>query len=578
MKIISVKINNILSIQEAEIKFDESGLVLVKGWDHDSNRANGAGKTAIFNALCFGLYDKMPRKITTSEILRRGTKNGYVEVIISCSNEVYKVSRSRPKGVKFFCNDNEISITQDEWESKLGLNYNQFMMVGYCSQGSSSRFLSVNDADKKKFILQLLDLDSFTTAKKNSDEIIRNLLVLKDKIESETLSLKSKIEAYSENLLDANSAKQELAELHKRIKVQQDDLNDLLKIEKPDLSKYSSLEDDLINKKNNFINIKAKREVLHSQYRKLVSKDKPFISIEECASCGSILDTSKAIAAHEKESQIIKLEMVDIKSQIDQCDLDLAKEEQLNNLIVKLKNKKREESNDYDAAQNKVNQIRLNLQLLNQKANTLSIKIQQNEQLMNKINSLNEGLKDNAVKSSEYITKIELYETVASIYSPTGAQAYILDSIIELFNKSISEYISQVWDTATYELLSYREKQDGDISAKFSEKFTINGKDTSIGSLSGGEYRALSLCVDFALIDVVERQFGVYISPIILDEPFDGLDSDGRELIVGLLESLSRNRLIIVIDHSSETKSMFSNIISVEKRGGISSLSMQSMI
>ena len=159
------------------------------------------------------------------------------------------------------------------------------------------------------------------------------------------------------------------------------------------------------------------------------------------------------------------------------------------------------------------------------------------------------------------------------MYSPTGAQAYILDSVIESFNERVVEYVNLLWSNLTYELKSYRENVKGDVSAKFSEHLVMNGKAVSIGSLSGGEFRALSLCVDFALIDVMERQFGISMSPIILDEPFDGLDGSGRELIIELLETLAGKRQIIVIDHTSEIKSMFSKVITAELRGGISQIS-----
>ena len=68
MKIHSLEIHNILSIEQAAVTFGDSGLVLVEGFDYDSGRANGAGKSAIFNALSFALYDKVPRRVTKSEI------------------------------------------------------------------------------------------------------------------------------------------------------------------------------------------------------------------------------------------------------------------------------------------------------------------------------------------------------------------------------------------------------------------------------------------------------------------------------------------------------------------------------
>jgi DNA repair exonuclease SbcCD ATPase subunit len=47
MRILSVEIDNILSIEKASLSFDDNGLVLVEGWNYDTQRANGAGKTAM---------------------------------------------------------------------------------------------------------------------------------------------------------------------------------------------------------------------------------------------------------------------------------------------------------------------------------------------------------------------------------------------------------------------------------------------------------------------------------------------------------------------------------------------------
>ena len=70
----------------------------MEGWNFDADRANGCGKTAIFNALAFVLYDKIPRGITKSQILREGTKRGFVECDVSCGIHTYTFRRSRPSG------------------------------------------------------------------------------------------------------------------------------------------------------------------------------------------------------------------------------------------------------------------------------------------------------------------------------------------------------------------------------------------------------------------------------------------------------------------------------------------------
>ena len=80
----------------------------------------------------------------------------------------------------------------------------------------------------------------------------------------------------------------------------------------------------------------------------------------------------------------------------------------------------------------------------------------------------------------------------------------------------------------------------------------------------------MSIAMDCAATDVLSSMFGIEINPMTLDEPFEGLDVVGREDVIHLLEKISERRQIIVIDHASEAKAMFSNIIRVELKNGIS--------
>jgi len=192
--------------------------------------------------------------------------------------------------------------------------------------------------------------------------------------------------------------------------------------------------------------------------------------------------------------------------------------------------------------------------------------------LLNKINKLSDLAAICEAQNDNKSKDLEFYKALSSIYSPTGAPAYVLDSIVDSFNDTVIKYIELVWPTASYSLNSYKQTSKGDVVAKFSESLIMDGIDVSIGSLSGGELRALSLCVDFTVVEILQKNFGISINPIILDEPFDGLDASGKEVVIELLEKLSRDRSIIVIDHGSEAKAMFSKTIMVEKRGGISSL------
>jgi DNA repair exonuclease SbcCD ATPase subunit len=572
----SIKISNILSIEDAYVEFDDRGLMLVQGWNHDVGRANGAGKTAIFNALSFALYDKLPRKVTATEILRRGSKVGYVDICLMVGGDTYSIRRSRPKGVTFKKGDDTLNITQVRWEQLLGLSYEQFLLSMYAAQGGANRFLSVNDADKKQFLLQLLNLEEFSSCKKVADIKVKLLDAQQTALQAKRQTIDALIDDNQERLVDETVIQYAVNKCNEAIADLSRVLIDTQQVPRPDLSKYTKLEDDIAIKRTEFAQAKAKREMLHDVIRKLdVKLGTTSTYGERCRSCGSIIDTSSAKAAHEREMEQLSTERDQAVREIAILDDVLSRERGVVEVSRKIRERKVEESAEYESARLCVSDVQSKITLQHRELKELNLKLQNNSNLQSKIKDLVEDREKQALAEELILREIELYKTISAMYSPTGAQAYILDSVIDSFNDRVSEYVSFLWSNMTYELKSYKETVKGDVTAKFSEHLMMDGKPVSIGSLSGGEFRALSLCVDFALVDVMERQFGIFLSPIILDEPFDGLDGPGREFIIELLEKFGSNRQVVVIDHASEVKSMFSKVISVEKKSGISVVSLQ---
>lgn len=574
MKILSVKINNILSIEQAEIHFGESGLILIDGWNHDLERANGAGKTAIFDAISFALYDKVPRKITASEILRRGTSKGFVECTVQLKDEIWLIKRTRPKGCSFTRNDQEENLTQVEWEKKIRLSYDQFLISVYCAQKSNSRFLSLNDSDKKNFLLQLLDLDKFFDLKKIADEESKSLSLSILQIENEMASIRSKIEAYKESLVDQDKTSHEIKILQDKIDNINRQITEISSIKKPDLSSYKIVESKLLSKQKDFIVARSAKTLFHDQYKKLLISKKNFNGKASCEVCGSQLDILQAKTHHELEQLKIDEQLNELKAKIDEQDSILSNEQDILALIDRLEKKKANDRQDYDRAQSNLIELKTLLSKNSILLENHAVKLFNNDNLLNKISNLNAARAKLELSHSKKVKDLELYRVLSAIYSPTGAQAYILDSIIDSFNEIVQNYINLVWPNAVYSLNSYRENSKGNIVAKFSENLTINGGEISIGSLSGGEVRAISLCVDFALMDVLQNNFGIKINPTILDEPFDGLDIAGKEIVIKLLEKIARDRQILVVDHSSELRSSFERVFTVHKRNDISTVEM----
>ena len=589
MKLLKVEIENILSIEKAEVSFAETGLVLVEGYDHDTGRANGAGKSAIFNAISFALYDRIPRRINKSEVLRKGTKEGYCCVTVGVNDRSYKVKRARPTAVEFYIDEVKVDMTQEEFEASIKLNYEQFLLTMYNPQDSADRFLTLNDSDKKSFLLKIMNLNKFSEAKETVCFKLKELDQTKNLIKSKIDSYISNIEIYKQSFVDLDFINASIAQLEKDINFYTSKIKQLELVSEPDLSKYAETEAKIQDKLSALAASNMARNEEMKRYNQLYSSVKPFDPKQPdaiCPACSAELniqgktlakaDDIEALKAQwELHQSEIKTQLDEIKQNIDKHDKILSKKEEIRLLVEKLKLKKQHEYKDYKEAQNSIAEYKNSINIKRLEITNLKAQIDRNEDIRDKISEVDSKIADLDIRLQELYAEESVLGAVEHIFDSTGAPAYIIDCIVDLINEAISSNIIDVWPNASYSIKTFKENKDKSIKAKISETFTIDGSERSIGSLSGGEFRALSLMVDFAIIQVLSSNYGIDVNPVILDEPFDGLDLLGRELIIEILAKLSANRQIWVIDHASEAKSLFNQVVKVEKRSGISSLSSQ---
>lgn len=104
---------------------------------------------------------------------------------------------------------------------------------------------------------------------------------------------------------------------------------------------------------------------------------------------------------------------------------------------------------------------------------------------------------------------------------------------------------------------------------------TINmGEDRPLESCSGGMTTSIELAVDLAVSSVLKERTAAQPTWLILDEPFDGLDQVSKEACLELLRDSAEaeGKLVLVIDHGSELKEMFEQVVTVTYSGGRSSI------
>lgn len=569
MKLNNLEIHNILSIEHANISFGDTGLVLVEGFDFDTNRANGAGKSAIFNSISYALYDKIPRKITKSEILRNGTKSGFAMLTLTTdAGENLAVKRSRPAGLEFFRDGVKIEMTQEEFESKLGVGYTQFLSTMYNAQDSGDRFISLDDRDKKEFMLKIMNLESFETHKNSLSAEIKSIAQKKEIIRAKLDGYKNTILAYKQQVVNVSDLETKIGELESEVCLLNTNIKDFESVTEPDTSKYTSIETQIEEKLIGFVGTRFKAEAKRTELTAL----KNMKATAHCPDCEVGLKVVAGQLVKVSDESKIQEQMASLIFEIKSLEDELLKEVEVRDLLKKIRLKKNEEYNDFNLAKMQASSTRNLILSKNKEVSSLRDQITRNETIRAKA----QEIIDHATIAQNELLALtgeeDLLKTVAAFFDPTGAPAYIMDSVIDSFNDAVSDYVAAIWPNATYSLQSYKENKDKSISTKFSEVLTLGGTQKSVGSLSGGEFRALSLATDFAIVDVLASKFGINMSPIVLDEPFNGLDTSGKELVIELLDQISAKRQVWVVDHSSESKALFSRTIRVEKKNGISDI------
>jgi DNA repair exonuclease SbcCD ATPase subunit len=583
MIIKSVSISNILSVQSIQLSFGVAGMVLLQGWNHDDNTANGAGKTAVFNALSFGLYGKMPRNITSSEYLRRGAKAGFVEVNIEVNGDIWTVRRERPTNLTFLKNGETENITQEAFEKVLGLTYSQFITTVYASQLKTDRFILLNDSGKKDFLLQLLNMEKFNVARTTATQLTKDISVKIGKLDLAMTSTTSKIQTSNSFLVDEEEVKAHLAGCDSSILETQ--IQALSAIQKPDLTRYQTIESGIAKKQEALGQLKAQYQQERYAYTDLYSKKKTAknVSTLSCPHCSDlvVLGQNTLLKATDAEAQRqhiqqhndeLEAQMLVIGQKIDDIKEQLTEEVKLTELAQKIKNKQREESEEYIQAVTRISTLQMQKQRMESEIASWHNKLKESDALRQKIEQYSQELAILEQASDKLRAELTEAETLVHIFSPTGVSAYIFDMVLDMLNTQVTEYIESLWPNASYQLLSFKETKAGETRAKFSEKIILGGKETSLGALSGGELRCLSLAVDLAIVDIVSRISGIQINPLILDEPFDGMDASNKERAMELISKLSKDKEIWVIDHSSELQTLFSRVVKVEKRNEVTAL------
>ena len=533
--------------------------------------SNGAGKSTILDALCFGLFGKPFRKINKPNLLNSiNQSHGVVEVEFTIGKKSYKVVRGiKPNLFEIYCNNdllNQDSKSKDYQEqlekSILKLNFKSFTQVVILGSASFVPFMQLSPADRRAIIEDLLDIQIFSSMnailKEKSSELKEvtsknkyNIDLTEEKIELQ----KHNIEEHKKhNDIEIKKKEDEIAESEKEIESCEKEINN---IQSNIEILLKSIEDKTPTEKKI-----SKLNQLESKMDDNIKKNKKDISFYEqndnCPTC------KQGIGEEFRNNQISEIEK---KIDTQQKGLEQIKEE-----IVKLDNRMREiqeinseiYKNNNEIIQNNSTIKSLNefIKKLKNQISDLSNKKNNLEDDNSKLKKLKEELEALISEQQELTIEKQYYEYASTLLKDNGIKTKIIKQYLPIMNKLINKYLTALDFFVNFNI---NENFEETIKSRHRDEFSYD-------NFSEGEKIRIDLALLFTWRQIAKLKNSTNTNLLILDEIFDSsLDSVGTEEFLKLMGEMGSETNIFVISHKGDQLfDKFRSVIRFQKKNNFS--------
>ncbi|MEN9251244.1 MAG: SMC family ATPase [Thermostichales cyanobacterium BF3_bins_165] len=177
---IRLGLENFFSYQQGRIDLSAIHTACIFG-------ANGAGKSALLEALTWGIWGQC-RCSREEDVIRRGAMLAQVELIYESQQEQFRVVRRRhlreggalewqvrtPQGWRSLTRKT-MRATQLGIEEQLGLDYETFVNSVYLRQGRADEFVLKRPGERKRILSEILRLERYQPLAEQSRELGRRV-------------------------------------------------------------------------------------------------------------------------------------------------------------------------------------------------------------------------------------------------------------------------------------------------------------------------------------------------------------------------------------------------------------------
>ena len=548
-----------------EIQLDRNSTTLIIG-------ENGAGKSTVLDALCFGLFGKPFRGINKAQLINSVNMSGaMVEVEFEIGSKKIKVVRGiKPNVFEIYVNGkmyNQDANSRDYQkyleQQILKLNYRSFTQVVILGSSTFIPFMQLKSKHRREVVEEILDIQIFSLMNmllkqklKNNAEEIRDI-EYKSSLTEEKIDLqdnyidemkKNKDKSLKEKTILFASNQEEI---HKR----QDKVN-LSENTNIELIKQISDSDSIKSKYQKLQSIKS---TLNEKYRAHYSTINFFETNEDCPTCQqhiSELFKTDIIKTKVKDTDKISKGLSELKDELEKY-----KERQKE--IVEVANNIRE----HEVQIAKDNESILQLEKFN---STLQSEIDQlqhadvNKNDYEKLGELKTSLINLKEQKSKLIEDKTYSETAKNMLQDTGIKTKIIKQYLPIMNKLINTYLTSM---EFYVNFTLDESFEETIKSRYRDDF-------SYSSFSEGEKMRIDLALLFTWRAVAKMKNSANTNLLILDEIFDSsLDGTGTDEFLKILNTLGNENVFVISHKQDALADKFRSTVKFEKIKNFSHMS-----
>jgi DNA repair exonuclease SbcCD ATPase subunit len=547
-----------------EIGFTKSSNTLIIGH-------NGAGKSTILDALCFGLFGKPFRKINKPQLMNSiNNADCVVEVEFSIGKKNYKVIRGiKPNVFEIYCNDvllNQDAKAKDYQEHLekfiLKLNYKSFTQVVILGSASFVPFMQLSPADRRAIIEDLLDIQIFSsmnTIVKEKMSVIKDgsqkvkyemdlsaekIKMQKESIEEHKKHNDAEIEKKQTEIEESQS---QIAQLNKDIQFIQKHIDVL----QSKISDQSSMQ----NRSKKFLQLESK---LESKLKKL---DKDVLFYEENDNCPTC---KQGISDSFRHSQLTGINQTkgevgtaikDIETQIESTTKRL---EEIQKIVKHIS----EHNNEVVKHNSTISAVNTYITKLQREISELSNRKDNLEEENAKLKELREQLSGLIKKQEELSVEKQYYDYATTLLKDTGIKTKIIKQYLPIMNKLINKYLTAMDFFVNFNI---NENFEETIKSRHRDEF-------SYANFSEGEKMRIDLALLFTWRQIAKLKNSTNTNLLILDEVFDSsLDTVGTEEFLKLIHDMGNDTNVFVISHKGDQLfDKFRSVIKFEKKNNFS--------